>query len=230
MFYEIGKEFEVCFAHRVRTQDHPLGKCKRIHGHNYTIVPILIGDIDTKTQMVLDYYYFSDFKKFLDEYFDHRFVVDINDAELLSELAIKEDTTIEICTPYTKESCKFSEIPEKEGCCNLWLAKVIDDSIIKGSLIIIPVTPTAENLAKFLAEFFAHQLITKLDDRILQNIRTLGMKVKETSKTHALYGLDFSELYQNLTDIEEMLSPDENLTELLTEEALTEFIQEEEEK
>ncbi len=87
---EIAKQFDFCYGHRVWTQElnteYSLDgqcACRHLHGHQGKIIVTLTrpsgGVIDG---MVTDFKHLNWFKKFLDDTFDHKFVIDANDPLL----------------------------------------------------------------------------------------------------------------------------------------------------
>lgn len=71
----VYKEIRISCAHMI--PNHP-GKCARLHGHNYTIVVGVEGEIQPSTGMVKDFYEISyDLKKVIDEPCDHQYLNDI---------------------------------------------------------------------------------------------------------------------------------------------------------
>jgi 6-pyruvoyltetrahydropterin/6-carboxytetrahydropterin synthase len=85
MKYQISKEFDFCYGHRVWSQK--LNKefsldgclaCRHLHGHQGKIIIHLQSDklIDG---MVTDFNHLNWFKQFLDDTIDHKFIIDSND-------------------------------------------------------------------------------------------------------------------------------------------------------
>lgn len=70
--FTISKRFSFSASHALGHL--PAGhKCKRLHGHNYTVVLALSGDLDPDS-FVLDYGKLAPFKDYLDRIFDHRHI------------------------------------------------------------------------------------------------------------------------------------------------------------
>lgn len=70
MSYTITKEFSFEAAHRLL--DHP--KCGRLHGHSYRVVVVLEAP-SLNNGMVRDYGDLNSIKQYLDETFDHKYLV-----------------------------------------------------------------------------------------------------------------------------------------------------------
>ncbi len=77
--YRIGKTFAFAAAHHL--PDLPDGhKCKRPHGHNYTVTLVLDAyRVDPMTGFVLDYADFSPFGDYIRDALDHQ---DLNEIGL----------------------------------------------------------------------------------------------------------------------------------------------------
>lgn len=69
--HDISRDYTFCAAHQI--EDHP--KCGRIHGHNYEVTVSLIGEVSTKTGMVMDFGVLDMYVKPVIEAMDHRYLV-----------------------------------------------------------------------------------------------------------------------------------------------------------
>lgn len=81
----IGKKFKIDAAHYL--PDHP-GKCKETHGHTWTIIVEVTGDVDPKTGMVMDLHDLSECVHLVIDKLDHNFlnkIVPIPTCENLSQ-------------------------------------------------------------------------------------------------------------------------------------------------
>lgn len=93
MAYSISKDFTFAAAHRI--PDHP-GKCRHLHGHNYTVRVQLTATVLDELGMVID---FADLKRMMKEVagrFDHRVLNEVPPfdqqnptAELVSEYVFR---------------------------------------------------------------------------------------------------------------------------------------------
>lgn len=90
--WDIGKEFSMCYGHRVWSQELIEGysedmclACRHLHGHQGTII-IHLSDNGLTNGMVTDFKHLGWFKKWLDNTLDHKFIMDINDPLLNHEL------------------------------------------------------------------------------------------------------------------------------------------------
>lgn len=68
----ITREFEFCAAHMLSKH---FGKCKNVHGHNYTVFVTIIGEMDLETGMVMDFGAVKELVTPILEEMDHSFLV-----------------------------------------------------------------------------------------------------------------------------------------------------------
>ena len=85
MKWQISKEFDFCYGHRVWSQeldsDYSIDsclKCRHLHGHQGKVIVYLQSD-NLHNGMVTDFNHLNWFKYFLNDTFDHKFIIDIND-------------------------------------------------------------------------------------------------------------------------------------------------------
>ena len=85
MKWDIAKEFDFCYGHRVWSQtlnpDFSLDEClacRHLHGHQGKVIVHLVAD-RLSNGMVTDFKHLNWFKRFLDQTLDHKFILDIND-------------------------------------------------------------------------------------------------------------------------------------------------------
>jgi 6-pyruvoyltetrahydropterin/6-carboxytetrahydropterin synthase len=86
MKWTISKEFEFDYGHRVWTQKlnqqlsgDPICACRFLHGHRGKLKVYVESTSLNEEGMVIDFKNLNFVKKILNEYFDHKFIVDIND-------------------------------------------------------------------------------------------------------------------------------------------------------
>jgi 6-pyruvoyltetrahydropterin/6-carboxytetrahydropterin synthase len=74
--YTIAKKFTFSASHQLRflPADHP---CSRLHGHNYTVEIELASKSLDEVGFVVDYRALDQFKKWLDDTFDHKHINDV---------------------------------------------------------------------------------------------------------------------------------------------------------
>ena len=175
MYWEISKEFDFCYGHRVWSQvlnqEFALNTCfacRHLHGHQGKIVVHLQSDT-LKDGMVTDFGHLNWFKTFLDDTLDHKFIIDIFDP-LFSTLL-----------PHFKD--KKDLISHENGY------KTVDFASIKGesnhifemyeSYIIVDFVPTSENISAWLLK-----IIQKKMDKI--GIKVSHVEFLETPKSKSI--------------------------------------------
>jgi len=120
--YKVTKDLQdFCLAHRLG-KGYP-GKCKNLHGHNYSVQVTLDSSCLDQYDMVID---FGDIKKYLNTWvqdnWDHATMVTKDDKALLNFLEVEDqrrfvvdedqNSTAEFMSKFLFE--KFQEIIEKE--------------------------------------------------------------------------------------------------------------------
>ena len=119
--WEISKEFDFCYGHRVWSQSLNVEfsldsclMCRHLHGHQGKVIVYLKSDT-LKSGMVTDFKHLNWFKKFLDDVIDHKFIIDINDplfATLLPNID-KKDLILPLDTHTFKVSQKLGLLDRK---------------------------------------------------------------------------------------------------------------------
>ena len=141
--YTIAKDFSFCFGHRVWSQTLNADfandlqcACRHLHGHEAKVVIHLSAETLTDG-MVTDFRHLEWFKKFVDTYLDHKFVLDRNDP-LFSQLTLCYSTI-----PVTFE--------------NKVVGSTVDASMLTRhdreyieSFFVVEFVPTSENFSKWL--------------------------------------------------------------------------------
>lgn len=159
--YKIGKEFSLCYGHRVHNQslnpelslDSCLA-CRHFHGHQGTIIVYLepLDGNGLKDGMVTDFKHLNWFKKWLDDVLDHKMILDINDPALKSFYPILNVPGF----PNHSETVDFLMEIHDEGYYNLWADHYLNlpnyEQEIYEGLVLVPFVPTSENLSKWLWE------------------------------------------------------------------------------
>jgi len=211
--FEISKTFEFSAAHSVHSQKlnpkwalNSYPKCRRLpgHGHNYRLVVYLESSKLDSTQMVTDFGHLKWFKNFLDDCFDHKLILGMDDPAfglLFEKLGIKvEDKLVipygrakltAVTSRFTVETFEIEEVP-LELLRNFVFFTFNDYSspqstpladfyqrLIEGIAVFFA-SPTSENLAKFFYNF------------VSENVKPLGIKcskveIYETSTSCASY-------------------------------------------
>lgn len=156
MTFLIDKEFDFDYGHRVWTQILDNKKysideacvCRHLHGHRAKVQVFLEGDDLNPQGMVTDFKNLSWLKKEIDQYIDHRFIVDISDP-LFDQLTMHWSSTRDIYIGGTIAGFEFdttnSEIshPNKE---------------LLDGFIVVNFVPTSENLSKWMYEIVRNNM------------------------------------------------------------------------
>ena len=160
--FEITRQIGIDAGHRI--PDHK-SKCKNLHGHRYEVFATAVGELVTEgseTGMVTDFSFLKEMMmKTVDETFDHGLILYYGDIVLMRMM----DHPL-----YTKT---YAEV--KRGAIVPLL--LVDF----GKVIVIPVVPTAENLARLWYEMIAREM--QLDG---VQARLKSVKVFETPNCSAL--------------------------------------------
>lgn len=164
--HEIGKEFEFDYGHRVHNQvlnkeyainDHC--KCRHLHGHRAKLTVWLSGELNSEG-MVTDFNHLNWLKQLIDNDFDHKFILDIDDP--LSENNIRnswgsnahKDFKKKFETMFYLTANKLKDYP--------LLGSIIHDfgwaKEIRDSVVYVPFNPTAENLAMMFFTMIAPKM------------------------------------------------------------------------
>jgi 6-pyruvoyltetrahydropterin/6-carboxytetrahydropterin synthase len=148
MRWEIAKQFDFCYGHRVWSQelnkDYALDDCmmcRHLHGHQGKVLVHLQSDT-LHNGMVTDFKHLNWFKKFLDDVVDHKFIIDVNDP-LFSTLL----------PHYDKTSVKdFHQMNENYKIPDLTIVKDEPAHIkeMYEGYLIVDFVPTSENLSYWL--------------------------------------------------------------------------------
>ncbi len=148
MKWNISKEFDFCYGHRVWSQelnpDFSLDTClmcRHLHGHQGKVI-VHLESSSLKNGMVTDFKHLNWFKKFLDDTLDHKFILDLNDP------------LFETLLPHfkNKEELFFHE----EGFYTFDLNSIKDEPIhireLYEGYVLVDFVPTSENLSAWLLE------------------------------------------------------------------------------
>ena len=150
MKWEISKEFDFCYGHRVWSQtlniDFSLDaclKCRHLHGHQGKVIVYLESN-ELNNSMVTDFKHLNWFKAFLDDALDHKFILDINDP-LFSTLVpnIKKEDLI-----------KFDE-----GYFSINLTNFKNEELeLYESYVVVDFVPTSENLSAWFLKIVQEKM------------------------------------------------------------------------
>lgn len=171
--WEIAKEFDFCYGHRVWSQKLKEGyatdlclSCRHLHGHQGKIIVYIRSD-KLEDGMVTDFKHLGWFKKWLDDTLDHKFIMDLDDPLRSNLFPLSYNSELQneghrIVQPDVYKHLEKELVELYEG------------------LILVPFVPTSENLSKWLL------------DIIQEKMNPLGVKVSqvkfyETPKSQSNY-------------------------------------------
>ncbi len=154
MKWQISKQFDFCYGHRVWSQElnkeYALDEClmcRHLHGHQGKILVHLESD-ELQNGMVTDFKHLNWFKKFLDDTIDHKFIIDINDP-LYSTLL-----------PFYKDGNNLHQMPQNYKIPDLTLLK--DEPLCVREMyegfIVVDFVPTSENLSTWLLQIVQEKM------------------------------------------------------------------------
>jgi 6-pyruvoyltetrahydropterin/6-carboxytetrahydropterin synthase len=175
MKWQISKQFDFCYGHRVWSQElnpeYSLDECltcRHLHGHQGKILVHLESEV-LENGMVTDFKHLNWFKKFLDDTIDHKFIIDINDP-LYS-------TLLPLCTG----DKSLIQMPENYKVANLILLKDQPIHILEmyEGFIVVDFVPTSENLSAWLL-----QIVQEKMSQI--NIKVSHIEYFETPKSKSV--------------------------------------------
>lgn len=175
--WTITKQFDFCYGHRVWSQalnaEYSLDtclKCRHLHGHQGTILISLQSD-KLQDGMVTDFKHLNWFKKWLDDYLDHKFIIDIHDPIL------------PILFPdVVEEIAKITEHPFRVLVFGRGFTKempLAKQEVYEG-LVFVDFVPTSENIAAFIFAF-AKEKMEPLGVTVSQ------VQFFETPKSQSIY-------------------------------------------
>ncbi|MEA1913878.1 MAG: 6-carboxytetrahydropterin synthase [Campylobacterota bacterium] len=174
MKWEISKQFDFCYGHRVWSQT--LNKelaldaclmCRHLHGHQGKIIVHLQSNT-LNNGMVTDFKHLNWFKQFLDDTLDHKFIIDIHDPLY--------DTML----PHYNKS-DLNRMPQGYYVPDLTLIKNEPDHIMElySGYVIVDFVPTSENLSAWL--------LTIVQDKMLPlGIEVSKVEYYETPKSKSV--------------------------------------------
>jgi len=148
MRWEISKQFDFCYGHRVWSQtlnkEFALDEClmcRHLHGHQGTVLIYLQSEI-LQDGMVTDFKHLNWFKQFLDDTLDHKFIIDINDPLFTTML------------PHYSDKSNLITMPQNYKIPDLNIIKNEPSHIheLYSGYIIVDFVPTSENISAWLLQ------------------------------------------------------------------------------
>ena len=197
MPYTITKTFNICYGHRVHNQflrNELAGKdnkcaCRHLHGHPADI-QVTLTAAELRGGVVLDFKELGFLKEWLDEYLDHRFVIDRNDPLMDMLYGVQWQQWTE---PVPFGLCRFEHgEPDLEDFEAVRL--VTPDALLHGAdavtsamselysgTIVVGFVPTSENLSRWIAEML------RLSLRPVPGVKVKQVTWYETPKSQSTF-------------------------------------------
>ena len=154
MKWQISKQFDFCYGHRVWSQElntefslDDCLMCRHLHGHQGKVLVHLKSE-KLENGMVTDFKHLNWFKKFLDDTIDHKFIIDINDPLFPTLL------------PHYKNKENLISMNENYRIPNLTIVQneeIYIQEMYEG-FIIVDFVPTSENLSAWLLEIVQNKM------------------------------------------------------------------------
>jgi 6-pyruvoyltetrahydropterin/6-carboxytetrahydropterin synthase len=152
--WNISKQFDFCYGHRVWSQktdeEYSLSTCfacRHLHGHQGKIL-VHLESRELKNGMVTDFHHLNWFKKFLDDVVDHKFIIDINDPLYETIVPHFKDKSLLVDRGNGYKSVDFSKISDKEEHIK---------ELYEG-YIFVEFVPTSENLSAWLLDIIQEKM------------------------------------------------------------------------
>jgi 6-pyruvoyltetrahydropterin/6-carboxytetrahydropterin synthase len=154
MKWQITKQFDFCYGHRVWSQElnaefsmDSCLMCRHLHGHQGTIL-VHLQSQTLQNGMVTDFKHLNWFKVFLDDTLDHKFIIDINDP------------LFETLLPHYKDKTGF--ITHPQGYKTVDFASIQDEPLhiheMYAGYVIVDFIPTSENISAWLLKIIAKKM------------------------------------------------------------------------
>lgn len=192
--WEIDKTFHFEYGHRVHNQtlnsEYSIdGRCvcRHVHGHSGKIKVFLSGSELTRG-MITDFKHLNWFKNFVDDYLDHKCIVDIDDPNipLFVGASVERSTTGIVITLH--EGAILAGIPVFVPGTEHLVGYQIDMTGVEegdvkdhfDSFFFVDFVPTSENLAKHLC-LAADAKMQKM------GVKVSKLEWNETAKSRAVY-------------------------------------------
>lgn len=185
--YTIKKEFHFEYGHRVWSQnlnpefslDSCLA-CRHLHGHSGRVV-VSLQSADVIDGMVTDFKHLNWFKKFLDDFLDHKMILDINDPSLQDLFPVLYKLISD------KPGLVYEEI--STGVAIKVVAPWVYEEVSQGmkeileGLIFVDFVPTSENLTRWLYSIIQQKMSPFFKDLI----KVESIQFFETQKSQSIY-------------------------------------------
>lgn len=198
--WHIHKDIEFCYGHRTYTQklngefsSDLKQACRHFHGHQGKVTIYMSGgELDNQTGMLTDFRHLEWCKKFIDEYIDHQFIMDINDpmfeSFVVAPYSKLTGQTFENKFEFYNKACVEVTVPNTDHVVGYRpiIEHFTDDQrsqpefeTIEG-ITVVDFVPTSEKLSQWMA-----QMVQAKMSRIGVNVTQVDWW--ETPKSCATY-------------------------------------------
>ena len=154
MIWQISKEFDFCYGHRVWSQqlDSEFSltgclACRHLHGHQGKVI-VYLQSSQLKDGMVTDFHHLNWFKLFLDTTLDHKFIIDIHDPLFETLLPHFADKTHLIDNEAGYKIPDIHHVKDEPS----HILEMYD------GYIIVDFVPTSDNISTWLLEIIAKKM------------------------------------------------------------------------
>ena len=193
--WEITKHFDFCYGHRVHTQEldaalscNSACKCRHLHGHQGKLKITLAGK-DLHDGMVTDFHHLNWLKVFIDDYFDHKMIMDAKDPYLpniLEPLTFYDgDYVLHVpCAAINVTQLSLAIIDD--DVFNEVALTAAEREVLEG-LVVVDFVPTSENLAKFIFDWVTFRMLEHCTEN---EITVKSVVFEETPKSSSTYTVE----------------------------------------
>lgn len=184
MKHIIEKSFDFCYGHRVHNQklDGRFATdtclvCRHLHGHQGKVIVRLESEKLTDG-MVTDFKHLGWFKELIDNYLDHKMILDEDDPiieDIFPGLYESEEKRVMLIHEIISDGVSVRVVPP-------WSYEGISKSLyeVYEGLVFVNFVPTSENISKWLFEIVEKKM------EPLQ-VKVSSVEFKETPKTSATF-------------------------------------------
>lgn len=181
--HKITKEFDFCYGHRVWSQELNAALsidnkcvCRHLHGHQGKII-IELSAPNLTRGMVTDFKHLNWFKNFVDDFIDHKFIIDLHDPAFtyLIPVSVPDELGKSYLSFEHFEEYHFTTINMKYyEKAESWKQELLE------GFIIVDFVPTSENISKWIYDIVSKKMNP-------YGIQVSCVEFKETPKTAASY-------------------------------------------
>lgn len=164
--WKIDKRFDFCYGHRVHCQTlnqdytergHTKAKCRHLHGHQGHAHVFLEAPKLNHQGMVVDFTWLGWLKDFIDDYVDHKFILDVNDPWFNSIVSGKHKYVDgqHVLETHTGKVLPYQDVSVPHSIHKA--GDIFDTSLLEGDekdfyegFFLVNFVPTSEKLSEWL--------------------------------------------------------------------------------